>query len=190
MAKHIITEKHVQGTKLVLNPEVQITPEGGRTETAELINFVGPFAGIPSFTRQALRSHIGTTFDEFFKQLRETSNYRREWEFLQLLPDKGSCEWVMIALSLCAQFAVETSVFHPYLAEDARKWLKAKFLNQGVLDGFDNRWEIYRNTPADELMTPGPFYLRISEIGLLQTRWVGSYPKRPSSSKYQLTPMT
>ena len=121
----IIRANQLTCSVYILKPEVRITPEGGDTETAALIKFVGPFAGIPSLTKQALHAHIGTTFDEFFKQLRETSNYRREWEFLQLLPDKSSREWAILALSLCAQFAVQTSVFHPYLAEDARKSLKA-----------------------------------------------------------------
>ena len=186
VVKRIITEENLDSTRRRLNPEVLITPEGGDTVTGELLSVVGPFAGIPGLTMQALQSHVGTTFDKFFKELRKKSTYGREWRFLQSLPDQGSREWTMLALSLCAQFAVEASFVHPYLEDDARRWLEKKFAEQGVADHFNARWTEYRNIPAEEIMITGALYHRISKINYLRIQWIGDFPDRPSSPKYRL----
>ena len=186
MAKRVITKDHIQSTKRTINHEITITPEGGNAETATLLQATFPFAGIPSFTRQALVEKIGTTSDALFKEMRRTSHYKREWEFLKLVPDKGTREWTMIALSLCAQLAAETSVFHPYLEEDTRKWLKAKFCQQGVSEDFDSRWHVYRNTPVRDLAVPGHYYLRVPTKPIL-INWVGSIPVKPSSPQLRLS---
>ena len=186
MAKRIIAEKNLESTRRRLNPEVLITLEGGNTVSGELMSFIGPFAGIPHLTMQALYPYVGTTFDEFFKQLREKSTYRRELEYLKNLPDRGSREWTMLVLSLFAQFAIEASFVHPYLEDDARRWLKSKFAEKGIADDFDIRWEEYCNIPPEEIMSTGALYHRISGINYLRIQWIGGFPDRPSSSKYRL----
>ena len=187
MAKRILTDSDIAMTTRVLNPDVQVSTEHGESFTAEVLNFVGPLEAIPSFTRQALYQHVGTRLDAFFKHIRQASQYRKEWDLWANMPDRGSREWTMLVLSLCAQFAVETSVFHPYLAQDAKKWLRAKFCEQGVTENFDDRWEVYSDTTASDLLTSGPFYLRIGPLGILRFQWIGEFPNRPRSDFYQLS---
>ena len=90
-----------------------------------------------------------------------------------------------MALSFCAQVAVECSLLYPFLESEPCSWLRSKFVGQGVPDNFEARWEAYVNHCGSDLrFLEGRIYLHIGKI--LRFAWFGAQPNSPVSHKYRL----
>ena len=181
------SQLELRGTKSVLGSVATISLPDGRSLTADLLSTTGPLSVIPRFSREGLDHIASQNFqhDEFFKWLRD-SQYKREWEYLKSLPDVGSCEWKMIALSFCAQVAIESSLIYPWLEPQAREWLRAKFVTQGVPDDFETRWQAYWDYCASDLeLIQERIYLRIGNS--IRYQWFGDPPNAKQSFRYRIT---
>ena len=191
MAKRL-TKQDVAATTRVLRPDATFTSGDGTSFQVELASVTLPFSGVPRFTEKELLriADRDVPVDQWFKGFRESkipqkSYYEQEWLFLQSLPDKGSCEWRMLALSLCAQVAIETSFAYPFLHDQAYKWRRAKFVGQGTGDDFDDRWLAYKELCiGDPPVVDGTIYLRLA--GTFHFSWVGELPAASRSCHHNL----
>ena len=182
------SEQELRTTNEVLGSVTTLSLPGGRRFAADLLSTTGPLSTVPRFSTEGL-DHIANQdllHDEFFKRLRSSHLYQNQWEYISSLPDLGSPEWKMIALSFCAQVAIETTKIYPWLEPQAHKWLRGKFIEQGVPCDFETRWEAYSDYCRSDLeLIEGRIYLNVA--GCIQFRWFGDPPDGKPSSKYRIT---
>ena len=182
-----VSKEELRTTKGVLAPTATITLPSGESLEADVISTTGPMSTVPRFSRDGLDriASQNPLHHEFFKSLR-ASQYGDEWERISSLPDRASREWKMVALSFCAQVAIETSAIYPWLEHQALNWLRAKFVEQDLPDDFEARWEAYWNHCGGDLrFIEGRIYLHVEK--LIRFRWFGDPPKSMSSLNYQMT---
>ena len=181
------SEQELRQTNDVVGSAASISLPGGRSLTADLLSTTDPLSTVPRFSQEGLDYIAGQNLrhDGFFKWLR-SSAYRKEWEYISSLPDPGSREWKMIALSFCAQVAIESTLVYPWLGSQAYRWLEAKFVEQGVPDDFKSRWETYLYHCGNDLqLIEGDLYLHAA--GSIRFRWFGNPPRAMSSLKYRMS---
>ena len=113
---------------------------------------------------------VDKPFHMLFKELRNKT-YAKETKFLTRLlqsykEQNGKIDpnwldkWKKIFLSMCTQCALENCGFHPFLEQEAKQWLKAKFQRQDLGTHFNDRWEALRGEYHRRAGWPGPFYFR------------------------------
>ena len=181
-----LSREQLGATKGVLGPVATVTLPTGEKLEPDIISMTGPLGTVPRFSQDGLDKIAGQNLlqAEFFKSLR-AREYTNEWKMLAALPDVGSREWKMIALSFCAQVAVEARLIYPFLVTPAHDWLRQKFAEQCVIDHFEERWDAYLEHCGEALhFLEGSIYLRVA--GRLRFTWFGDPPNCLSSLKYRL----
>ena len=184
--KNRVSKEQLASTRGLIGPTTTITTADGDSFEADLTSVVLPLTTVPRFSQAGLDliANQGMSSREFFKTLR-AAKYSDEWKWLTSLQDVGTREWKMVALSFCAQVAVECHLLYPFLEPEPRYWLRDKFIGQGVPDDFDARWEAYLNHCRSGLgLLQGRIYLHIGER--LRFKWFGAEPDSPHSEKYRM----
>ena len=132
---------------------------------------------VPMFSSAGLEAFVksGVHRDEFFKFLRR-SGYANECALLGRAPEVGHQQGITAFLCLCAETALNSLAYYPFLEEDAYWWLEAKFREQGVDDSFALKWQGYR-----AWVSMGRHIYFRWPTGVITTYWIGEYPKKPLS---------
>ncbi len=168
--RRMLRQDHISshsGPVLTLGTESQTIERNGNNG---LLRLDLSFLMAPWVSVAFLNLFVDKPFHILFKELRNKT-YVQEAEFLAnllrsckdengMIDPKWADQWKKIFLSMCTQCALENYGYHPFLEQEAKQWLKAKFQEQGMDTHFNDRWEALRNEYHRRAGWPGPFYFR------------------------------
>ena len=152
MGKPKITYEDSQSvTRLVT--KVTASAEGIAPFTLDVTGISGgPYGFMTTYSPGAMASFVVERYPrhQLFKELRTQKPYRDEWDYWDCLAERGQLAWKVGMLSFCTRIAIESTLFFPFLEEEARAWLMHKFQEQEMLcPHFNERWDFYMSVAKD-----------------------------------------